>query len=242
MKRAVVAIALAGACGGKPPPPPAPLPAAPAPVKRIPIEDSTEPDDGVSVVSTHGHMEPEVVQAGIAPHTDELAACFTTRAGRRRWLGGHVVVHWDIKADGEVTKVVLSESDLGAWPVEKCVLEIARAASFGKPVGGNAEFVLPLDFKALSQSNVWDEDRGHKAIGKQLDALAKCAKKQAPPDDVTITLYIGPHGVTQSVGFSSAKTVIDDVWGDCAEKAIMAWRLPDPHGMVAKLAVRYRPR
>jgi len=60
------------------------------------------------------------------------------------------------------------------------------------------------------------------------------------PRDVTITVYVGPAGKAQSVGFSSAATVIDDKWGDCAEKAALGWRLPDPKGIVAKLAIKYR--
>lgn len=239
--RAIIVVGLVAACGGSKPPPPEPKPEPPKPV-RVPIEDSTEPDDGVTIKTEHGHMEPSVVQAGIGPHEGELTACFTTKVRSRRYVGGHVVIHWDISGDGEVTKVVLSESDLGSWAIEKCLLEVARAASFGKPVGGKAEFVIPLDFKALGQTTAWDEDRGGKALGKQLEALAKCSKKQTPPDDVTITLYIGPHGATQSVGFASAATIIEDAWAECAEKAIMAWHLPDPHGMVAKLAIKYRAR
>jgi TonB family protein len=236
--RWVVALALA-ACGGSPPKPtPPPEPPPPKPTPRVPIEEP-EPDDGVSVKLAHGHMEPEVVQAGISPHEQEFTDCFATRVARRRWLGGHVTLHWDIRASGEVTKVVLAESDLGSWPVEKCLLEVARNATFGRPVGGDAEFVVPFDFKALGPSLPWDEDRGLKAVGKQLATLAKCTKKR-PSDEVVITMYVGPHGQTQSVGFS-AKAVIDDVWGDCAEKAALAWKLPDPRGTVAKLAIRYRP-
>jgi hypothetical protein len=237
--RWVVALALA-ACGGSPPKPPPPAPPPPKPAPRVSIEEpEPEPDDGVSVKLAHGHMEPEVVQAGIAPHADEFTDCFASRVGRRRWLGGHVTLRWDIRADGEITKVVLADSDLGAWPVEKCLLEVARSATFGKPVGGNADFVVPFDFKALGSSLPWDEDRGVKAVGKQLATLAKCTKKR-PSDEVVITLYVGPQGKTQSVGFS-AKAVIEDAWGDCAEKAALGWKLPDPRGTVAKLAIRYRP-
>jgi hypothetical protein len=53
-------------------------------------------------------------------------------------------------------------------------------------------------------------------------------------------MYVGPRGKALSVGFSSDKSEITDAWAACAEKAAMTWRLPDPHGMVAKLAIRYR--
>lgn len=60
------------------------------------------------------------------------------------------------------------------------------------------------------------------------------------PDEVVITLYVGPRGEAQSVGFASQKSMIDEAWAACAEKVALAWRLPDPKGTVAKLAVRYR--
>ena len=238
MQRSLV-LALAIGCGGKQAPPPAPATTAPV-AKRVPIED-TEPEDGVTIINAHGHMEPAAVDAGLAEHRDELAACYTTRVGRRRWLGGdNVVLHWDIKKDGTVTSVKLAESDLGAWPIEKCLLEAARAATFSKPIGGDADFTLPLTFSAKGATIKWDEDQALKAVGKQLTKLDPCGKTEGHPNDVTVTLYVGPHGKTQSVGFSSGKSEIKDKWAACAEKAAMAWRLPDPHGMIAKLAIRYR--
>ena len=240
----VAVVAVIAACGGSKPPPPKPPPAPVRQTRTIPVED-TEPEDGVEIVAAHGHMDPAVVEAGLAPHKAELSECYTSRVGKRRWLGGHVTLHWDINKSGEVTAVKLAESDLGAWPIEKCLLEIARAATFGKPIGGDADFAIPLDFSATGQTEAWPEDRAQKAVGKQLAKLDACMKakgvKGPAPQDVAITLYVGPQGKVQSAGFASAKSVLDDTWADCAEKAVLAWRLPDPRGVIAKLVVRYRP-
>ncbi|MBX3161293.1 MAG: AgmX/PglI C-terminal domain-containing protein [Deltaproteobacteria bacterium] len=216
---------------------------------RVPVKE--DPDDGVEIVSSRGHMEPAVVDAGIDPHKADLSACYMSRVGRRRWLGGKVTMHWDINRAGEVTRLVLSESDLGAWSVEKCLLDVAKQATFGKPVGGDADFSVPLEFNAVGRPAVWDEDQSLRAVGGQLAKLDECAKppRHNPkvktitvPDDVVITLYVGPAGAPQSVGFASRMTVIDEHWAACAEKQAMAWRLPDPKGNVAKLAVRYRAK
>jgi outer membrane biosynthesis protein TonB len=191
-------------------------------------------------------MDPAVVEAGIEPHKEGLGECYMSRVGRRRWLGGHVAIRWDIKRDGTIAAVKLTESDLGAWPIEKCLLDIARAATFGKPIGGDADFSIPLDFSAKGRSATWDEDESLKAVGGQLGKLDACMKakgvKGPAPEDVTITVYVGPQGKAQSVGFSSARSVLDEAWAECAEKAALAWRLPDPRGTIAKLAVRYRAR
>ncbi len=239
--RAFVAIAaFAVACGGKAPPPPAPPAPPPPPVaKRVPVDD-TEPEDGVTVINGHGHMEQATVEAALAPHNDALSACYMSRVGRRRWLGGHVVVHWDVTKEGMVSSVKLAESDLGAHAIEKCLVDVARGVDLGKPIGGDAEVTIPLDFSAKGATLPWDEDKALKAVGGQLARLEMCDKKSGAPNDVTITVYVGPHGKAQSVGFASAKTEIADKWAECAEKAALAWRLPDPRGTIAKLAVRYR--
>jgi len=232
------------ACGGSKPKPaePPPTVVSAKPLTRVPVEEPPE-EEGVTVINARGHMEQSVIEAGLTPHNDELTDCYMTKLARRRWLGGHVVLHWDIKKDGTVTAVKLSESDLGAWPIEKCLLEVARSASFGAPIGGDADFSVPLDFTAKGKLISWEDDKGLKAVGGQTIKLDACAKGKVPaPSDVVVTVYVGPRGKAQSVGFASAKTTIDDAWGDCAEKAALAWRLPDPKGIVAKLAIKYRTR
>jgi TonB family protein len=246
-------VATLGACGGKAPPPAPPKVEQPPPrPTRVIVETDKddEAQDGVTFVHKRGQMAQDTIEAGLQPHAQELTDCYMTKVGRRRWLGGHVVLHWNVKADGTVSSVKLSESDLGNWDIEKCLLETARTATFGKPVGGDADFTVPLDFSARGNAQVWDEDKSLRAIGGQLAKLDACpdakamkaAKKpMTRPVNVTVTLYVGPHGKTQSVGFSSPNTEITDDWMECAAKAATTWRLPDPRGQVAKLAIRYKP-
>jgi hypothetical protein len=190
-------------------------------------------------------MDPTAVNAGLTAHRAALTECYTQNVGNRRWLGGRVLVRWDIAADGKIIRVLLTASDLGAWPIEKCVLDVARTATFGKPIGGAAELTLPLEFTASIQPPQWDMLASARAVGGQLLKLADCArtdKRARLPNEVAITVYVGPHGRAESVGFASATTALDDGWAACAEKAALAWHLPDPKGQVTKLAVRYRPR
>jgi TonB family protein len=246
--RGPLALILVAACGGAKPKPvePAPVVVSARPTTRHIIDDS-EPTEGVTVLNARGRMEPADIEAGLAPHTQALTDCYMTRVGKRRWLGGNVQIHWDISKDGDITAVKLIESDLGAWPIEKCLLEVARDAKFSPPKGGDADFMVPLTFSAKGGAQAWDEDAGLKAVGGQLAKLDACVqaknkkvKTKTPPDDVTITVYVGPRGAAQSVGFASKASVLEETWADCAVKAAMAWRLPDPRGQVAKLAVRYR--
>jgi hypothetical protein len=275
MRLAVPLVALLGAaaCGGSPPKPaPVVEPPPPKHVTRVPIEDSeSDHEDGVTFVNKRGHMAEGAIEAGLDPHKGELSECFTTKVGRRRWLGGDVQIHWDIQADGTISSVKLTESDLGAWEIEKCLIDVARTATFDKPVGGQTDFMIPLNFAMKGGAQAWDEDKALAAVGGQLAALDECsapklhseakhpdnkrrpAKQQPapapekpkplekPPTNVTITMYVGPHGKAQSVGFSSQTSEIGEEWAACAQKTALAWRLPDPQGQIAKLAVRYKP-
>lgn len=281
--RALAGAILLVACGGTAPVP-ATAVAPPRPTRHV-IEDTADEDteDGVELVSTRGHMNPAAVQAGIAPHAAELSACYTEQVGKRRWLGGKVTIHWDISRAGVLTAVKLAESDLGAWPIEQCLLTIASAVVFSKPVGGDADFSLPLEFSARGTPAVWPEDRALRAIGGQVAELEACkdpdsvgedgkvklavkkpkrgagrgtsksAKAAATaagaahvgpvqaPEQVLVTIYVGPGGKAESVGFASAESVLDPAWATCASSVAMAWRLPDPRGTVAKLTVTFRP-
>ncbi|HEY4056039.1 MAG TPA: AgmX/PglI C-terminal domain-containing protein [Kofleriaceae bacterium] len=246
MRTALVLLVL-GACGGSPPPKPVEPPPPPPPTRHV-IEDSTVDDggqeEGVTMMGQHGHMEVEDVEAGIAPHKQAMADCYMSNVNRRKWLGGQVVVHWDIKKDGTVTEVRLAETDpgtnLGNWAIEKCILEVAKAATFAKPKGGDADFTIPMEFKPTGRLVNWDEDQTVRAVGGQTSKIAKCAKgKVTPPKGpVWITVYVGAHGKVQSVGFAG-KASIDEEWADCAVKAATGWRLPDPKGTIAKLSVQY---
>jgi hypothetical protein len=235
----VVALA---ACGSKPPAADTGPTVSARPLTRVQVEEP-EADDGVVIAGGKGHVEPEVAVAAIAPHRDQLTACYLQRVGRRRWLGGHLVLRWEVAADGTVDRVLLADNDLGAWPVEKCVLELARDIQFGAPIGGPAEVTLPLAFSAKGSVGLWDDDQSAKAVGPQLAKLDACARGQpVTPKDVAITIYVGPRGKPLSVGFGSTASAIADAWATCAEKAVLAWHLPDPKGQVTKLAVRYRTR
>ncbi|MBA3498807.1 MAG: AgmX/PglI C-terminal domain-containing protein, partial [Deltaproteobacteria bacterium] len=175
MTKGSIALVVLAACGGSSPPA---KKAEPQPLQRtrIPIEEPEDegPQDGVQIQSTKGRMELATIEAGIEPHKQTLMDCYMSRVGKRKWLGGRVSVRWDINKAGEITKVLLAESDLGAWQIEKCLLEAARAATFGKPVGGDADFSIPLDFSAKGRLLSWDEDQALRAVGGQLASLDEC--------------------------------------------------------------------
>lgn len=237
------ALFVVAACGGKPKQ--EPIVATPPPVEDNGSSDgssSSEEEDGVEIVSTRGKIDPDAVTRAIEPHAAAIEACYADNVGRRKWLGGGVELRWDVTADGALAQVRLVQSDLGAWTIEKCVLDIARQLSFGKPKGGKAHVNTPLSFSLGSGAVVWDEDQAIRAVGGKFKELTECAKtaETADPTNVTVTMYVGTRGKVQSVGFASPGG-FDDAWADCAMGRAMAWALTDPRGKVAKLSFVYNP-
>lgn len=228
------------ACGS---PKPAPVVAEAPPDNGNPDEvedEAPSEDDELEVVSTRGKIDPDKVTMALQPHAGALEACYSDHVGRRRWLGGGIELRWDVDADGKMTSVRLVQSDLGAWTVEKCVLEIARSLSFGKPKGGKAHITNRFDFSNGSGAVVWTEDQTTAAVNGKLKELAACAKGKTDPTNVTVTMYVGTRGKVQSVGFASP-TGFDDAWADCVAGRAMAWALNDPRGKVAKASFVYNP-
>lgn len=198
-------------------------------------------DDGVGVTALKGKLSPEKITAGVTPQLRAIQACYQDQVGARRWLGGAISIKWFVDATGAIEQVQLDQSDLGAWPIEKCILQAAAAATFAAPSGGATDFSLPIEFPARSQPLWWDEDRGNATVSKHVSKLAACATADAPaPSDVLITVYVGTRGKVESIGFATAA---DDglypAWADCAHAAIASWILSDPKGKVAKLMFRY---
>src|SRR5258705_7849929 len=125
MTRAVPLLLVATACGGSPKPPPA---EPPKPVEkkvtRIPIEtNEDEPEDGVTFTKQKGTISKEKIDAGLAPHQQAMSECYTGKLGKRRWVGGDVRLMWELKVDGSIKSVKI-DSSLGAWDIEKCLLDI----------------------------------------------------------------------------------------------------------------------
>lgn len=228
---------------------------------RTRISRAEDPDDGVSLTTSRGVLEPEQIRAVVEPHSNEFSTCYISRVGDRRWLGGKLQLQWQVDGSGAVQSVHVNENDLGAWPVEKCVLAAARRLKFPPPRGGATDFTVPLEFSATGSAVVWDEAKSATALAPHLGSLAACAESPAgtaapgsgdgvstspaeafAPAEATLALYLGSQGQVLSVGFAVEEpTGFSERWAECAYAAALSWKLAEPRVPVAKLSVRYTP-
>ncbi|HWN67538.1 MAG TPA: AgmX/PglI C-terminal domain-containing protein [Haliangium sp.] len=236
----VIAAGAAGGCGGK-------SEGAKKPAVEEDDEDTgrrrgqgpdigeDEPDDGLQVEGLRGRIETYDIQQGVEPHAQAIDDCFTQNRGKRRLLGGQVELAFLIGAEGAVQSVHMSQSNLGAWPVERCLLVLAQTMTFVKPKGGpTAEFTLPLNFSSRTPPDEWDQARAGAEVTTQEATLAECGEAGSAPASASITLYIGTRGQVQSVGFSSTAP-IEEAWATCAEQKVLGWTLSDPKGRIVRM-------
>jgi len=199
-------------------------------------------DDGLQIEGLRGRLDTYDIQEGMRPHTRKLQSCYTSKLKKRRYLGGDVELAFVVNRDGSVKSVHMSQSSLGVWAMEKCMLEVCREMTFPEPKGGaEAEFSVPLEFAARSPVQDWNDARAESEVTELIAELDACADESGSPapGDLRITLYVATRGQVKSVGFSRASGEIPQAWGDCAEARISAWKLSDPLGRVTKAGFVY---
>jgi hypothetical protein len=215
-------------------------------ISKVPdIDDDDDDDDGdISIEGLRGRMSVQDIESGIKPHQNELMECYTSRVRSKTHIGGDVEIKWEIGRDGMVKWVQLVESDLGAWPIERCMLEVSQQMSFPKPKGGDADFSVPLGFEATRGVLWWSADKGEEAVAEVLPQLSECAGRAGTsnPSNVFATIYVGVRGTVMGAGFASPENdPIPLEWADCAEEVVKTWTLHDPQGKIAKAGFRYNP-
>lgn len=243
--RKLLPVVLLGACGGGATSAEEPKGGDPHTNSKVFHADDGEDDeidDGLEVVGSRGKMSESDINDGLEPHAVALEQCFLDQVGEQKFLGGKVDLHWELDPEGGLVSANLETGDLGAWPVEKCLLDTARAITWAKPKGGPAGFTIPLEFTQRGGNVIWyDEERGNATVSKRVAELDTCDAVAARPTNVYVTLYIGARGQVQQAGFSSEQ-VIEDAWSDCAHALVMAWVLSDPKGKIGKLSFLWNPQ
>jgi hypothetical protein len=229
---------MALACGGAPKKegPTAPKEARPARETQRPAEP--QEDEELEVEGLLGTLEMSEVQPLLSRHESRLIACYEKQPGLPPYVGGQVELKFRVNRDGSLKHVQIGNGDLGAWPVEKCLLGVARSLTFPKPRGGEAEFRFPLEFSGRGSVAVMNEDQARRELSGKFRELAKCDVSGV---EAQVTVYIGAHGAVTSAGLTSlGQEPFSDEWADCAVDKAMSWTLSDPRGRIVKASTVYR--
>ncbi|HEY0709644.1 MAG TPA: AgmX/PglI C-terminal domain-containing protein, partial [Polyangia bacterium] len=190
------------------------------------IKLGDESDSSVDVALERGYLNQGDVNLVLEAHTARLTACYDRAGGARRYAEGEVTLRFLVQASGEVSDVLVVQSKLGNFPVERCLVVEGRKIPFPKP-GGNrpADFEYNLIFRSPEAHTVveWKPQRYGRALASKVPSLGRCGATSEGA--VSAVAYVRPGGRVVSVGFSSDKP-IDTLAAKCVVDRIMTWRLP----------------
>jgi hypothetical protein len=230
-----------GACASEPPPPaqpaqPAQPVAAPPPPASRPAPDD---DDNIHLSGSGvlGSLSDDQMQAPIQQRWPEIERC--KKSVKPPWyVGGRLWLKFRVSAQGEVKRLTVEEDTLGSWPIERCILSIARQLVFAHPKGGEAEFSFPIEFPARAAVTEWEPTQISADMMKHKKELTACDKAGAR-HPFSLTVYLGAGGRITSAGVAYAGE-IDEAYVDCVIAKATTWKLTDPLGTVVRSRYEFR--
>jgi TonB family protein len=185
----------------------------------------------VSGSGLSGTLTDDQMAAPIEQRMDEFQRCRDTKLPQ--YVGGQVELHLTIDPSGEVRRATVSDSTLGNFTTERCILAIARKLHFSRPKGGQAEFTYPIPFAQGSRVREWDAARLAPEMSRHRKELAACGAKTP----YALTVYVGAGGKVTSVGLASSAEM-DEGPARCLVERTAGFRFADPLGQAARAQYR----
>jgi TonB family protein len=199
--------------------------------------------DDLQISLQHGFIKQEAAQEALARRLPELTRCYERAGAAMGFAGGQVTLRFEVNARGETSDVRVTESRLGNFEVESCLLGVGRTVRFPRPKGNAAATVeYPLEFRSTGDIAVMEV--GTAALEPQLPALyARIASACAPlgAAEVSATFYVDAAGNVRSAGLASDEDLDAEAAG-CVAAALRRWnvRLSEVQGGVGRVTVPLR--
>jgi TonB family protein len=179
----------------------------------------------MSVDSELGVLDTEDVEAVLQARFDDIRGCYGRAGKAQRYAEGRVLLRFLVNGDGTSEDVLVIESTLGNYDVERCLVEVGRRISFHAPSGRKpTTFEYPVEFRSSNQVPVLDVDglKMERDLAAFLPQLAACGR--LAPDGASAMIYIESNGFPGSVGLA-AGTPLDEDAGDCVVQTIRSWKM-----------------
>ena len=218
--------------------------ATPGGAKERAAKPAAAAGDGMQIEGVVGELDATQVEKTLTEGRAELRKCYEDISGRLFYLGGKMEVKLLIAQTGKARSVAMLRSTVGSYEVERCVVSLMQKMAFPQPKGGDGELTFPVEFAARTPVQAWQSDKIADAVHKALPTWKSCQSKGRKPKageksagvaSIRATLYVGPGGQVTSAGFS-ANDPIDDKVAGCLLDKVLALRLDDPLGKMAKVS------
>jgi hypothetical protein len=186
-----------------------------------------EKDEDVDLDFAQGYLNQGEVNEVLERHTARLTSCYERANAAKHFAGGQVKLRFLVGADGVVRDVLVIDTEIGNYPVERCLVVEGRKIPFPRPGGeSGADFEYSLEFRSTRQTHVvdWQKDVLRKRVMAKLPSLGRCGSPGVGGDrPVAAVAYISPRGAIVSVGLASAGP-LDTIAAMCVVEEIHKWR------------------
>lgn len=216
----------------------------PAPIRKTPdeLEHKPPPDaqpppprsDGMAVEGLLGTLDDEQVFSVVSEQMAGFNNCFSRAEGS--FVAGEVQLSFVVAPTGRVASVHVSESDLGSWKVEDCLVQTAGFLEFPRPDGGGpAKFIFPFTWNepARRLAKPVDEAWAYKTLRANRKIIRDCRATHGFEGPFHLTTYVGPRGTVLSMGFH-AKNAPKRTFPACVVQALQQLTFPDPGARTIK--------
>jgi putative hemolysin len=199
---------LLAACSSTTPPPKSVMSDAPPEPEKI--------DPGpTSMESEIGGLNEEAMDAAFA--SLDVTHCISQGSEKLEHLGGDFKMKLRIDRKGSARWVYLSSSTLGDRDTEKCLLDLARAKTWPKPLGGEGIAEKEYSIDPPTEAVAVDPKRETAPVNRVRQDTAKCRK--GVDGSFMATVYVKADGVVDAAGLSVPSEKGEDV-ADCMIDAI----------------------
>lgn len=214
---------------------------------------SRQADDGMVTSGVLGTLPQIAIESTLQARQRKFLRCFAQTWGHDDLVGGDFRLAFRVGVDGSVRWVYLVDSTVGDRDTERCLLSVAQAAKFPRPMGGEAEFTWSMGVDPSSDVRPPVEvpaDAVAAVVSDQASAvLQQCG--QGSGSDYRVTAYVDPGGAVRAVGVAApvqaeaiggaaqpAATAPDAL--DCVAAQVRTWQLPDPGSYPGKVTFSLR--
>ncbi|MFW6050097.1 MAG: AgmX/PglI C-terminal domain-containing protein [Myxococcota bacterium] len=216
-------------------------------------EEATAADDGLRTSGTLGTLPQFAVENTLQARQRKFLRCFTEAWRRNELVGGEVRFVFRVDEEGAVRWLYLGESTVGDRATERCLLDVAREATFPEPSDGEAEFTWSLAVDPMEDVRppvAMDAERAAAEVAEDAAAaLGECAPGGAAP--YRVTTYVRPGGSVLAAGVASraeaeaevdadAPPEVDPEVLECLVEQVAEWELPDPGSYPGKVTLELR--
>jgi hypothetical protein len=186
-----------------------------------------EDSDGMTIDRAKGALNQRDVDKVLDRQVQSLTPCYEHAGPAQKYAGGDVKLRFFVTSSGEVSNVLVTESAVGNFEVERCLVTEGRKLKFPPPDGAKAtDFEYALRFQPSGNARVveWDDAALSRDVAQLSHHLAACGS--LGPKPVRAVVYIQPGGNVGSVGLSCGGP-IDVQASTCAVEQIRKWKLRD---------------